>query len=112
MGQFYGRREWSRDEDTLLKSLIDSGVPHSRLADHFSDRTRYAVESRAYVVRPPEEKNSDWVRRNSTTFRLATERLIAKMDPEQVAEMLGTARKPIPGTERIYKTSSTERLAA
>lgn len=38
--------------------------------------------------------------------------LLCRMEPDAAVAVLGGPRKPTPGTERVYKTASIERMAA
>jgi hypothetical protein len=110
MGEFKGKRVWTRDEDEKLLSLMDDGVRRYQLSAHFHDRTDAAVKSRARLLRPPEIQQD--YSGGSDALRDALNELIDRMPANDVAELLGKPHLVIPGTERVYRGHAAERLAA
>jgi hypothetical protein len=112
MGIFIGRREWTQDEDRKLVGLFDNGVTRRDLPAYFPDRTTPAVHSRLRYLRPPEHCGAEVLRRNAEELRLATINLLCRMDPKQVAELLGRDDAREPGTERAMRGQLAERRLA
>jgi hypothetical protein len=125
------RSPWDLEEATQAKAMRLAKVPIEEVARRlgrnvpgveralhrfFGPEARLALMG--YEVGPAIAKTKECVRlqhdaeNGSRALGAALNEFLARMDPAEREFCLGAGRQQIPGTERIYKTSSVERMAA
>lgn len=105
---------WTQQEDSQLIQRMMDGERIADIARSFPGRSERSVLARAARLRGSDNRDFDRRKARNSSERLAEaiNALIDRMPAREVADMLGKPHLAIPGTERIYKTASAERLAA
>ena len=79
------KRRWTKEEDSMLKKLIDEGLTVTQIQKKIPNRTRDAIASRRRLVAPKEIDSSIWTEDNLTYLRENH----LKETPKQISQATG-----------------------
>lgn len=118
-------RPWTCAEEIRLRKAIEDGMTRVEICTMLG-REKDSVRRKCNnlgIVLPPTVRTFNYedriyeqppsaIERSTRKLGDAINALIERMDPRVLADCLGHSINPIPGTERIHKTASIERMAA
>ena len=105
-------KNWTSADDDKLLFMRRQGAKNVEIAKALG-RTVSAVTERTYIIESASSNlHHRAIARASSKLCDAINSLLSRMPANDVAAVLGGSRPPVPGTERIFKTASAERLAA
>lgn len=114
------QRMWTTREITALKRMVAAGIQSPAMAKALK-RSPQSVRGKVGELGLKVKRGGGQGKAFDpnarqvgacTRLRLKIDELLANMAPADVTRVLGTLQPQIPGTERIHKTSSVERMAA